>query len=344
MIEYLVEVLPRGAVLVVTADHGQVDVGDRVIRPHPEVLSLVDFQSGEARFRWLHAIDGGAGELLDAAARHHGDVAWVMSRDQILDGGWFGPKVVDRARERLGDVALVARDDIAFDDPADTGPVRPRRSPRVDDIGRGAGAVARSPSIGCADARRDPARPSPSASLPTASAPNLPSDAGDGSGAEDIESPGKIIRIGSMVKQLLEEVRQTNLDEAARDQLRDIYENSLDELRSALSPELAGELDRLTLDFDDDTVPSEAQLRVAKAQLVGWLEGLFHGIQATLMAQQFAARQQLEGMRAQLPQGPGGRRNARPGGIPRTHRRPRLHLSRARAILRITLLWFPPDG
>ncbi len=122
MIEYLVEVLPRGAVLVVTADHGQVDVGDRVIRPHPEVLSLVDFQSGEARFRWLHAIDGGAGELLDAAARHHGDVAWVMSRDQILDGGWFGPKVVDRARERLGDVALVARDDIAFDDPADTGP------------------------------------------------------------------------------------------------------------------------------------------------------------------------------------------------------------------------------
>ena len=125
-------------------------------------------------------------------------------------------------------------------------------------------------------------------------------------GADDIESPGKIIRIGSMVKQLLEEVRQTSLDEAARDQLRDIYENSLDELRSALSPELAGELDRLTLDFDDDTIPSEAQLRVAKAQLVGWLEGLFHGIQATLMAQQFAARQQLEGMRAQLPQGPGG--------------------------------------
>jgi len=122
MIEYLVEVLPRGAVLVITADHGQVDVGDRVIRPHPEVLSLVDFQSGEARFRWLHAVDGGAGELLDAAARHHGDVAWVMSRDQILDGGWFGPKVVDRARERLGDVALVARDDVAFDDPADTGP------------------------------------------------------------------------------------------------------------------------------------------------------------------------------------------------------------------------------
>lgn len=123
---------------------------------------------------------------------------------------------------------------------------------------------------------------------------------------EEIESPGKIIRIGAMVKQLLEEVRNTTLDEAARDQLRDIYENSLAELRSAVSPELAGELDRLTLDFSEDVVPSEAQLRIAKAQLVGWLEGLFHGIQAALMAQQMSARQQLEGMRGQLMQGPGG--------------------------------------
>jgi hypothetical protein len=128
----------------------------------------------------------------------------------------------------------------------------------------------------------------------------------------EIESPGKIIRIGAMVKQLLEEVRNTDLDEAAREQLRDIYENSLNELRSALSPDLSGELDRLTLDFDDETIPSEAQLRVAKAQLVGWLEGLFHGIQAALMAQQIAARQQLEGMRGQIPEragpvpGPGG--------------------------------------
>jgi hypothetical protein len=121
----------------------------------------------------------------------------------------------------------------------------------------------------------------------------------------DIASPAKIIRIGAMVKQLLEEVRATTLDEAARDQLRDIYENSLTELKSALSPDLGEELDRLALDFDDDEVPSEAQLRVAKAQLVGWLEGLFHGIQATLMAQQMAARQQLEGMRGQLPPGMG---------------------------------------
>ena len=130
---------------------------------------------------------------------------------------------------------------------------------------------------------------------------------------EEIESPGKIIRIGAMVKQLLEEVRNTTLDEAARDQLRDIYENSLIELRGALSPDLAGELDRLALDFDDDSIPSEAQLRVAKAQLVGWLEGLFHGIQATLMAQQLAARQQLEGMRGQLPPGVAGP-SAGPGG------------------------------
>ena len=117
-----------------------------------------------------------------------------------------------------------------------------------------------------------------------------------------IGSPAKIIRIGAMVKQLLEEVRNTSLDEPARDQLRDIYENSIEELRSTLSPDLAAELDRLALDFDDDQVPSEAQLRIAKAQLVGWLEGLFHGIQAALMAQQMAARQQLEGMRAQIPE------------------------------------------
>ena len=122
MVEYLVEVLPPGAVLVVTADHGQVDVGERMVRPHPEVMSTVDFQSGEARFRWLHAVPGGAGELLDAARRHHAHEAWVVSRDEVVDGGWFGPKVVESAWERLGDVALVARDDIAFDDPADTGP------------------------------------------------------------------------------------------------------------------------------------------------------------------------------------------------------------------------------
>ena len=124
----------------------------------------------------------------------------------------------------------------------------------------------------------------------------------EGDGVSEIESPGKIIRIGAMVKQLLEEVRTTDLDEASRDQLRDIYENSIRELKSALSPELGEELDMLSFDFSGEELPSGTELRLAKAQLVGWLEGLFHGIQATLMAQQMAARQQLEGMRGQLPE------------------------------------------
>ena len=122
MVEYMCDVLPPGASLVVTADHGQVDVGDRVIKPHPEVLSMVQLQSGEARFRWLHAIPGAENELLDAATRHHGDVAWVVPRDEMIRDQWFGPKVCDVALQRLGDVALVAREDIAFDDPADSGP------------------------------------------------------------------------------------------------------------------------------------------------------------------------------------------------------------------------------
>lgn len=125
--------------------------------------------------------------------------------------------------------------------------------------------------------------------------------ASDAEESGGIESPAKIIRIGAMVKQLLEEVRNTSLDEAARDHLRDIYENSLTELATALSPDLVEELDRLSLDFEDNEIPSESELRIAKAQLVGWLEGLFHGIQATLVAQQMAARHQLEGMRGQLP-------------------------------------------
>lgn len=122
MVEYLVEVLPRGAALVITADHGQVDVGDRIERLHPEVMSHLDFQSGEARFRWLHAMDGAAGDLLEAARAHHADLAWVLSRDEIVDGGWFGPKVTDAARSRLGDVALVTHQPVAFHDPTDTGP------------------------------------------------------------------------------------------------------------------------------------------------------------------------------------------------------------------------------
>ena len=127
----------------------------------------------------------------------------------------------------------------------------------------------------------------------------LGADSGE---AAEIESPAKIIRIGAMVKQLLEEVRNTTVDDAARDQLRRIYANSVTELKTALSPELGEELDTLSFDFSGEAAPSEAELRMAQAQLVGWLEGLFHGIQATLVAQQMAARQQLEGMRGPVPQ------------------------------------------
>jgi hypothetical protein len=120
---------------------------------------------------------------------------------------------------------------------------------------------------------------------------------------ESVESPGKVMRIGSMIKQLLEEVRQTDLDEPSRERLREIYDRSITELSSSLSPDLQQELARLALPFEPDTAPTAAELRIAKAQLVGWLEGLFHGIQATLFAQQMAARQQLEQMRGQI--GPG---------------------------------------
>jgi len=119
-----------------------------------------------------------------------------------------------------------------------------------------------------------------------------------------VTQPAKVMRIGSMVKQLLEEVRQAPLDEASRERLAEIYERSVTELAEALSPDLQEELRSLALPFDDDAIPTDGELRIAQAQLVGWLEGLFHGIQATLFAQQIAARQQLEQMR-QLPQGMG---------------------------------------
>ena len=111
-----------------------------------------------------------------------------------------------------------------------------------------------------------------------------------------VSEPAKVMRIGTMIKQLLEEVRSTELDEPGRDRLREIYETSVEELAASLSPDLREELERLALPFDDNDIPSEAELRIAQAQLVGWLEGLFHGIQATLFAQQAAARQQLEQM------------------------------------------------
>lgn len=121
--------------------------------------------------------------------------------------------------------------------------------------------------------------------------------------AEMVEQPAKVMRIGSMIKQLLEEVRAAPLDEASRARLKEIHKSSIAELEKGLAPELISELERLSLPFAEEGVPSEAELRIAQAQLVGWLEGLFHGIQTALFAQQMAARAQLEQMRRALPPG-----------------------------------------
>jgi hypothetical protein len=138
-----------------------------------------------------------------------------------------------------------------------------------------------------------------------------------------VEQPAKVMRIGTMIKQLLEEVRAAPLDEAGRARLREIHESSIRELEEGLSPDLRDELERLTIPFGGD-VPSEAELRIAQAQLVGWLEGLFHGIQTALFAQQMVARNQLEEMRRkalpghadggqQVIMGPGGQMIIPPG-------------------------------
>lgn len=122
--------------------------------------------------------------------------------------------------------------------------------------------------------------------------------------ADLVEQPAKVMRIGTMIKQLLEEVRAAPLDEASRSRLREIHATSVAELEEGLAPELREELQRLALPFSDDSIPSDAELRIAQAQLVGWLEGLFHGIQTALFAQQMAARAQLEQMRqGALPPG-----------------------------------------
>jgi len=126
---------------------------------------------------------------------------------------------------------------------------------------------------------------------------------GDANPATLVEQPAKVMRIGSMIKQLLEEVRNAPMDEAGRARLAGIHERSIAELKKGLAPELVEELDAIALPFDNTTTPSDAELRVAQAQLVGWLEGLFHGIQTALFAQQMAARAQLEQMRRALPPG-----------------------------------------
>ncbi|MGY1719919.1 MULTISPECIES: bacterial proteasome activator family protein [unclassified Blastococcus] len=150
----------------------------------------------------------------------------------------------------------------------------------------------------------------------------MPQGADDeGNGGMDVgelvEQPAKVMRIGTMIKQLLEEVRAAPLDDASRNRLRDIHASSIRELEQGLAPELREELARISLPFSEGETPSDAELRIAQAQLVGWLEGVFHGIQTALFAQQMAARAQLEEIRRKaLPGGqhPAGQPDLRPGG------------------------------
>ena len=146
---------------------------------------------------------------------------------------------------------------------------------------------------------------------PDGMAMSAPQDAGSPQDEDDdterhitelVEQPAKVMRIGSMIRQLLDEVKAAPLDEASRQRLKEIHHSSIKELEQGLAPELVEELERLALPFTDAT-PSEAELRIAQAQLVGWLEGLFHGIQTAIYAQQVAARAQLEQMRRALPPG-----------------------------------------
>ena len=139
-------------------------------------------------------------------------------------------------------------------------------------------------------------------------------DGGDlGELSDLVEQPAKVMRIGSMIRQLLEEVKSAPLDDASRNRLKEIHRSSIKELESGLAPELVEELERLSLPFTEDATPSDAELRIAQAQLVGWLEGLFHGIQTAIYAQQVSARAQFEQMRRSLPGGAGAGHPQRPG-------------------------------
>ena len=140
-------------------------------------------------------------------------------------------------------------------------------------------------------------------------------DAASTSVTDLIEQPAKVMRIGSMIKQLLEEVKSAPLDEDARVRLREIHRRSISELEDGLAPELVEELERLSLPFTEDRVPSQSELRIAQAQLVGWLEGLFHGIQTALFAQQMLAQSQIEQMR-QRAIGSGGMNPGQQGQVP----------------------------
>ena len=118
----MLETLPSGTALLVTADHGQVHVGDRIVVPSADMLASVTFQSGEGRFRWLHATKGAIEEVAAAARAEVGHLAWVVTKEQTLDEQWFGSAMAPEIRARLGDVALVAHEPVSFHEPADSGP------------------------------------------------------------------------------------------------------------------------------------------------------------------------------------------------------------------------------
>ncbi|MBT2520742.1 bacterial proteasome activator family protein [Arthrobacter sp. ISL-28] len=141
--------------------------------------------------------------------------------------------------------------------------------------------------------------------LPTDGAkPSEPSKR-QGSTLQDlVDEPAKVMRIGTMIRQLLEEVKSAPLDDAARGRLAEIHERSIKELEDGLAPELVEELERISLPFPDDATPSDAELRIAQAQLVGWLEGLFHGIQTAIAAQHAAREHAMAQLQMrQLPPG-----------------------------------------
>lgn len=145
----------------------------------------------------------------------------------------------------------------------------------------------------------------PIGTVPASALAGAGSDTDDGetSVVDLVQQPGKVMRIGTMVKQLLDEVKAAPLDEASRTRLKEIHASSIKELEEGLAPELVEELHRLSLPFAEDSIPTEAELRIAQAQLVGWLEGLFHGVQAAMYAQQMNARAQVEQLRRALPPG-----------------------------------------
>ena len=145
----------------------------------------------------------------------------------------------------------------------------------------------------------------PASALEVVHADDADGEGGERAIGELVEQPAKVMRIGSMIRQLLEEVKAAPLDEASRNRLKEIHQASIKELEEGLAPELVEELERLTLPFSEDSTPSDGELRIAQAQLVGWLEGLFHGIQTAIYAQQMAAKMQFEQMRRGLPPGMG---------------------------------------